>query len=86
MSETGEFRAWAEAARGRDPEALYRLVEAYLTLGLLEEAKRNAAVLGFNYPGDRWYADAYKLMTSKGLRPSIEPKAKKSLPEKIGIG
>ena len=55
------------------PEALYRLVEAYLTLGIMDEAKRNAAVLGYNYPGDGWYADAYALMTSKGLRPAVEP-------------
>ena len=68
------------------PEALYRLVELDLTLGLLDEAKRNAAVLGANFPGDRWYADAYKLMTSKGLRPAVEPTNKRSLPEKIGIG
>jgi outer membrane protein assembly factor BamD len=68
------------------PEALYRLVELDLSLGLMQDAQRNASVLGANFPGDRWYADAYKLMTSKGLRPSIEPKAKKSLPEKIGIG
>ena len=57
------------------PEALYRLVESYLTLGILDEAKRNGAVLGYNYPGDRWYADAYKLLTSSGLRPAVEPKA-----------
>ena len=56
------------------PEALYRLVEAYLTIGLVEEAKRNGAVLGYNYPGDRWYADAYKLLTAKGFRPAVEPK------------
>ena len=55
------------------PEALERLVEAYLTLGLVDEAKRNAAVLGYNFPGDIWYADAYRLMTSRGLRPTIEP-------------
>jgi len=55
------------------PEALYRLVEAYLTLGLTDEAKRNAAVLGFNYPGERWYQDAYNLMQGKGLRPQIIP-------------
>ncbi len=48
------------------PEALYRLVEAYLTIGVVDEAKRNAAVLGFNYPGDRWYQDAYRLMERKG--------------------
>jgi outer membrane protein assembly factor BamD len=55
------------------PEALYRLVESYLTLGLTEEAKRNAAVLGYNYPGDRWYQDAYTLMAGKGVRPAIVP-------------
>ncbi len=55
------------------PEALYRLVEAYLTLGLTEEAKRNAAVLGFNYPGERWYTDAYSLMQGKGVTPAIIP-------------
>jgi outer membrane protein assembly factor BamD len=58
------------------PEALYRLVEGYLTLGLNDEAKRNGAVLGFNYPGDPWYSDAYKLLTSNGLRPSVPPIAK----------
>jgi len=57
------------------PEALYRLVEAYLTVGLLDEAKRNGAVLGYNYPGDPWYGSAYKLLTSKGLRPAVEPKS-----------
>ena len=55
------------------PEALERLVEAYLTLGLVDEAKRNAAVLGYNFPGDVWYADAYKLMTDKGYRPAVVP-------------
>ena len=55
------------------PEALYRLVESYLTLGLTEEAQRNAAVLGYNYPGDRWYLDAYNLMSGKGLRPQVVP-------------
>ncbi len=55
------------------PEALYRLVEAYLTLGLVDEAKRNAAVLGYNFPGEPWYADAYHLMESKGMRPDVLP-------------
>ena len=68
------------------PEALYRLVELDLSLGLMQEAQRNAAVLGSNFPGDRWYADAYRLMTSKGLKPSVEPKARRSLPEKLGLG
>jgi outer membrane protein assembly factor BamD len=55
------------------PEALYRLVEAYLTLGLVQEAKEDGAVLGYNYPGDYWYSQAYKLLTSRGIRPSLAP-------------
>ena len=63
-------------------EALYRLVEANLALGLLEEARRNGAVLGHNYPGDYWYREAYALLTSKDLRPAVTPdgKAKRRLP------
>ena len=44
------------------PEALERLVESYLSLGLPDEAKKAAAVLGTNYPGSPWYQRAYKLM------------------------
>jgi outer membrane protein assembly factor BamD len=44
------------------PEALERLVESYLALGMPEEAKRAAAVLGKNYPGSEWYDRSYKLM------------------------
>jgi outer membrane protein assembly factor BamD len=44
------------------PEALHRLVESYLTLGLKDEAMKVAAVLGYNYPGSSWYQDSYKLM------------------------
>ncbi len=68
------------------PEALFRLVEANITLGIFDEAKRNAAVLGANYPGDQWYVDAYKLMNSHGLRPAVAPSGKKSILEKLGGG
>ncbi|MBV8122076.1 MAG: outer membrane protein assembly factor BamD [Alphaproteobacteria bacterium] len=44
------------------PEALERLVECDLALGLTSEAKQNAAVLGYNYPGSGWYGDAYALL------------------------
>jgi outer membrane protein assembly factor BamD len=44
------------------PEALYRLTECYLALGVPEEAKKSAAVLGANYPGNKWYGRAFKLM------------------------
>ncbi len=44
-----------------------------MTLGLVNEAQRNAAVLGFNYPGDVWYKDAFDMMHGKGLQPMITP-------------
>ncbi len=48
------------------PEALHRLVEAYLKLGVTQEAYRYAAVLGHNFPNNIWYRDSYKLMTGVG--------------------
>jgi outer membrane protein assembly factor BamD len=54
-------------------EALYRLVEAYLMLGLTDEAKRNGAVLGTTMRAIPWYTDAYALLTDKGLRPATAP-------------
>ena len=44
------------------PEALFRLTESYLAMGVPEEAKKSAAVLGANYPGSKWYERAYALM------------------------
>ncbi len=55
------------------PEALYRLVEVYTALGLKEEATRNGAVLGFNYPGSPWYAEAYAMLTEEGAQPEVAP-------------
>lgn len=51
------------------PEALHRLVESYLALGLAREAQAAAAVLGYNYPGSTWYEDSYALLTDADLRP-----------------
>ena len=51
-------------------EALLRLTEAYLTLGIVDEAQTSAAVLGHNFPDSRWYKDAYNLVQTKGLQPS----------------
>lgn len=44
------------------PEALYRLSEAFTALGLPEEARKSAAVLGYNFPETNWYGDAYALL------------------------
>ncbi len=52
------------------PEALHRLVEAYLSLGLLGEAQTAGAILGHNFQGTEWYADSYALLTGRGLRPA----------------
>jgi outer membrane protein assembly factor BamD len=45
------------------PEALERLTECYLALGLTDEARRTASVLGYNYPGSKWYSDTFALVT-----------------------
>ena len=54
-------------------EALYRLVEAYLGLGITSEAETAAAVLGHNFPDSQWYQDAYALLKGKGLSPHNDP-------------
>ncbi|MEZ5830239.1 MAG: outer membrane protein assembly factor BamD [Dongiaceae bacterium] len=51
------------------PEALHRLVEAYLSLGIVNEAQAAAAVLGYNYPGSEWYQDSYALLAQRNLQP-----------------
>jgi outer membrane protein assembly factor BamD len=51
-------------------EALLRLTEAYMSLGIVGEAQTSAAVLGHNFPDSRWYKDAYALVQAQGLEPS----------------
>jgi outer membrane protein assembly factor BamD len=53
-------------------EALMRLTEAYMALGIKNEAQSAAAVLGHNFPNSRWYKDAYALLQSDGLAPREE--------------
>jgi outer membrane protein assembly factor BamD len=50
-------------------EALHRLVESYVSLGIISEAKLVGSVLGYNYPDSQWYADSYKLLQTGGLEP-----------------
>jgi outer membrane protein assembly factor BamD len=50
-------------------EALERLTEAYYALGVYNEAKTAAAVLGANYPGSRWYKDSYELLVTHNMKP-----------------
>ena len=53
------------------PEALHRLVEAYLSLGLTDEAQTAGAILGYNYQSTDWYQDSFKLLTGQGLEPRV---------------
>jgi outer membrane protein assembly factor BamD len=54
------------------PEALHRLVEAYLALGLTDEAQTAGAILGFNYKGSKFYDDSFRLLTAQGLNPEAQ--------------
>ena len=51
-------------------EALMRLTECYMALGIVQEAQTAAAVLGHNFPDSPWYKDAYALMRQNGLEPA----------------
>lgn len=53
-------------------EALHRLVEAYMTLGLKNEAYQVAAVLGYNYPGSKWYERSYALLDDEQRKQIID--------------
>lgn len=65
------------------PEALYRITESYLILGVSDEATRAAAILGYNYPASPWYQKVYNLLTAENLAPKG---GEKSWPQKIGQG
>ncbi len=51
------------------PEALHRVTESYLALGITDEAQMATAVLGYNYPGSSWYQDSYTLLEQNSLKP-----------------
>ncbi len=53
-------------------EALHRLVESYLSLGLTEEAQTAGAILGHNFQSTEWYKDSYALLTRQGLSPEAK--------------
>ncbi|WP_431302884.1 outer membrane protein assembly factor BamD [Sediminicoccus sp. BL-A-41-H5] len=74
----GRFRRVVEDYQTTNhvPEALHRLTEMYLALGLRDEAARSASVLGHNFPGNAWYQDSYAMLTpgaqmAPGDRPGL---------------
>ena len=60
-------------------EALHRLVEVYYRLGLLEEAKQAATILGYNYQSSQWYARSYKVFNKKYKSKKIKKKKEMGL-------
>ncbi len=66
------------------PEALHRLTESYLALGIVDEARVSAAVLGHNYPGSEWYQDSYALLTGIPAGSSEEAPSKSWMTRIIG--
>jgi outer membrane protein assembly factor BamD len=66
----GRFRRVVEEYQTTNhvPEALHRLTEIYLALGLPEEARKTASVLGHNFPGSPWYQDSYALLVEGAPR------------------
>jgi outer membrane protein assembly factor BamD len=71
LAAIGRFRNVIETYQttSQTPEALHRLTEAYLALGVPREAQMAAAVLGHNYPASRWYRDSYRLLGGHNLAP-----------------
>ncbi|MEE2877822.1 MAG: outer membrane protein assembly factor BamD [Pseudomonadota bacterium] len=61
------------------PEALYRLIESYISLGIMDQAIAAGAVLGYNYPDSEWYEDGYRLLDREGLAERAMPKATAAL-------
>ena len=63
------------------PEALHRLVEIYYSLGMIEDAKKTASVIGYNYPDSKWYKFSYELI--EGKENNINENEKKSFFNKL---
>ena len=60
------------------PEALHRLTEIYLLLGLTDQARKTAAVLGHNYPGNRWYESSYNDLVDQGMAAPVQDRTAES--------
>ncbi len=69
LAAIGRFRTVVEKYQTTShvPEALYRLTAAYAALGITDEARKIAAVLGYNYPASEWYIDSYSVVTGKEI-------------------
>ena len=73
MAAINRFRVVVEdfQTTTQTPEALHRLVESYLSLGLAAEAQTAGAILGYNFQSTVWYEDSFALLTGVGLEPRV---------------
>ena len=73
----GRFRNVIErfSTTSHVPEALHRMTEAYLSLGVVNEAQNAAAVLGYNFPDSDWYRDSYRILLQRDLKPRRDDKS-----------
>jgi outer membrane protein assembly factor BamD len=74
LAATNRFRVVVDKYQttSHTPEALHRLVECYLALGIPVEARKAAVVLGANYPNSTWYHRAYRLIYYKEPRDKLQ--------------
>ncbi|MBL4838336.1 MAG: outer membrane protein assembly factor BamD [Kordiimonadaceae bacterium] len=74
LSAIGRFRNVVEdyQTTSHTPEALHRLVESYMALGIMDEAQMAGAVLGHNFGGTKWYRYSYALLTNGKLEPEMK--------------
>ena len=74
LAAAGRFRSVIEnyPRTTHVPEALHRLTEVYLSLGVESEARVAAAVLGHNFPDSPWYRDSYRMLVARDLTPQAD--------------
>ncbi len=86
LSAVNRFRRVIEIyeTTSHTPEALHRLVEAYLTLSLRDQALAAGATLGYNYPETDWYKMSYRLLTNEGIDPeAVNASERRTLLQRI---
>lgn len=85
LAAIGRFRTVVEKYQTTShvPEALYRLTAAYTALGVTDEARKIAAILGYNYPASEWYIDSYELVTGRTVKRESPAKKSESITTRV---
>ena len=87
LAAIGRFRVVIEnfQTTSHTPEALHRLVESYLAIGIISEAQTVAAVLGHNFPQSKWYRFSYSLLSGQKLVPEAKGEGKSWFEKIFGV-